>query len=88
MVVSRRDRGVQVEFATVDPDASAMCWAVYMNGRPSGWGCGGGASGGPPSGVRGSGLSFSNVLTFPVEVRVLGWDDQGCLAEPVCVTVP
>lgn len=87
IVVARRDGGVEVEFATVDPDANAMCWAVYFNGRASGWGCGGGASGGVPRGVAGSGSSFSNFLTFPVEVRVVGWDDQGCLAEPVCVTV-
>jgi hypothetical protein len=77
VVAERRLEGVQVTWLMVDPDSGSACDAVYMNGRyrSGGWG-----------GV-GRGLSFHNRLTFPVEVRLVAWDEQGCLAVPVCLVV-
>jgi hypothetical protein len=74
----RRDQGVQVNFVVIDPDTTSVCDAVYLNGRYKGSACGG----------TGNKAAFSNFLTFPVQIRLTAWDDQGCLAAPVCLTVP
>jgi hypothetical protein len=51
---------------------------AYLNEYYGGGGCGG----------LGEASTFINDLTFPVAVRVVAWDERGCLAEPVCMSVP
>ncbi|MET0554675.1 MAG: hypothetical protein ABW221_16665 [Vicinamibacteria bacterium] len=74
----RRAAGVEVTYDLLDSDSGGVCDVTYMNGRWQGAACGG--PGGPLT-------AFSSGLTFPVEVRLVAWDDKGCLALPVCLTV-
>ena len=75
VVTLKRDGGLQVDYSFVDPDGETVCGFVFMN-RPAGGGCG----------IAGS--VFDNSVSFPVAVRIVAWDSRGCLAEPVCRTVP
>ena len=77
LVATRRDQGVEIGFNTVDSDALYSCSSKYFNGTWRGGSCGGVGRGG----------FFSNFLTFPVHVRVVAWDDRGCLAVPACLVV-
>jgi hypothetical protein len=77
VVAERRLQGVEVSFVVLDADSGTVCEVVHMNGSWRSSACGG----------TGPGLSFANNLAFPVEVRLVGWDDRGCLAVPVCLTV-
>ena len=72
----RAQRGVSVTFFTVDADSQSISTEAYLNHL------GGGACGG-----LGPGGAFTNNLTFPVSVRLVAWDERGCLASPVCLTV-
>jgi hypothetical protein len=77
VVAARQGTGIEVTYVTVDADARTLCEATYFNGRWRAASCGG----------RGPGRTFISGLTFPVHVRIVGWDERGCLAEPVCLTV-
>jgi hypothetical protein len=68
--------GVAVEGDVVDGDARTLCQITLIDERGLGGGCGGGRFG-----------SFQSRVTFPLTVRVVAWDDRGCLAEPVCLRV-
>ncbi len=75
VATQKRDGGLQVDYSLVDLDGETVCGFVFMN-RPAGGGCG----------IAGS--VFDNSVSFPAAVRIVAWDSRGCLAEPVCRTVP
>lgn len=74
VVASRELGGARVTYSVAN--AVRVASVAYLN---TDWG---GGCGGPV----GSGF-FSPGVTFPVQVRVVAWDEHGCLAGPVCMTV-